>query len=214
DRSLYFAALLNGDKENFFGAAVASSPVDLSLTLRHVAVTSDAATLDLSLQGITLQAHRVLVQVNGTSLGEVISGGQQNQSGPFSVPANLLREGATTVRLMSENGAADVSLVDTIRLSYAHSFTADDDALKFTAQGREAVTISGFTNKAIRVFDITDAENPQELSGKLVEQRDGFGITVAATENGNRALLALTDAQLKHPLAIQADSPSSWRSPA
>jgi hypothetical protein len=215
DRSLYFAALLNGDKENFFGAVVASSPVDLNLTLRHVATTQEAATLDLSLQGVTLQTHRVLVQINGTSLGEVVSGGQQNQSATFAVPANLLREGANTVRLLAENGGADVSLVDALRLSYAHSFNADDDALKFTAQGHEAVTINGFTNRAISVFDVTDADNAQELSGKLIEQKDGsFGITVAATENGTRTLLAVTDGQMKHPQSLQAELPSSWRSPS
>ncbi len=211
DRSIYFAALLNGDKENFFGAAVASQPIDLNLNLRNLAAGADA-TIDLSLQGVTQQPHRVLVQLNGVNLGEALSLGQENKSASFTAPANLLRDGANTLRLVGQNGGADVSLVDTIRVSYAHSFRAADDALRFTVPGREAVTVTGFTARTIRVFDITDSDNPREVAGKVVEQKDGFGITVAANENGNRTLLATTEAQMKRPLSVKADEPSSWRS--
>jgi hypothetical protein len=40
DRTIYFAALRNGDKENFFGAVIAGAPVDQALTLKHLAATS------------------------------------------------------------------------------------------------------------------------------------------------------------------------------
>src|SRR5262249_10281732 len=66
-RSIYFSSLRNGDKENFFGPVISSTPVDQSLNLQHVdKANAGAAQLEVALQGVTLTGHRVEVQVNGT----------------------------------------------------------------------------------------------------------------------------------------------------
>jgi hypothetical protein len=95
-------------------------------------------------------------------------------------------------------------------LSYRHTFDADSDALKFTAQAGEAVTVQGFSSGAIRVFDITDANNVEELTGKIEEAKaGGSAVTVAAQGSGEHLLLALTESQTKLPTRIRAAHPST-----
>ena len=60
----------------------------------------------------------------------------------------------------------DMSLIDSIRFTYWHTYRADDDALRFTAQGGEQVSIDGFSNPSIRVFDITDPNAVVEVLGR------------------------------------------------
>lgn len=68
DNLVYFSALRNGDKENFFGAAVTRTPVDQSMNLKHVdAAASNQAAVEVALQG----AHGVGVTLNGQPLGEL-----------------------------------------------------------------------------------------------------------------------------------------------
>ena len=210
DRTIYFAGLLNGDKENFFGAVTASQPVEQIFTLSHVGQSADLPMLDLTLQGVTVQAHRVLVQVNNVSLGEVVFSNQQLGTAKFNLPPALLKEGANTVRLVAQSGSGDVSLVDTIRLTYPHTLQADNNLLKFTAQGKQGVTVSGFTSKTMQVFDVTDANGVIELSGKIKKQKDGYSITALTKERGTRTLLALTSEQTRKPVQIKANVTSDW----
>jgi hypothetical protein len=210
DRSLYFAALLNGEKENLFGAVITGQPVDQSLNLQHLAPgAQQPATVEIALQGVTRVPHRVLVQLNEVSLGEVLFGDKQNQSAKFFVPHSVLREGANIVRLMSENGAGDVSLVDSIRLSYQHTFVADGDLLKFKATGKTSITVGGFSSNRVRVFDITYPDTIEELIGKIEEGSDGFRVTVAPQAGGERLLLAVAETQARRPIGLSANQPSA-----
>ncbi len=74
DRTIYFAALTNGDTENFFGALVNTTAVDQTLQLPNldVSATSDAL-LEVSLQGVTELPesepdHTVAVSINNNAL--------------------------------------------------------------------------------------------------------------------------------------------------
>ncbi|HSE36231.1 MAG TPA: hypothetical protein VLG74_02945, partial [Blastocatellia bacterium] len=101
-RSIYFAGLRNGDKENFFGPVIARDPVDQTLTLQHVGASSaNGATLEVALQGVTMSGHRVEVQINGARAGEVVFNGQDAGIARLPVNQSLLREGANIVRLLS-----------------------------------------------------------------------------------------------------------------
>jgi hypothetical protein len=212
DRIIYFSGLLNGERENFFGAVIASQPVDLALNLPHLSQASEnPAEIEVSLQGVTHQSHRVLIQLNGDSLDELNFAGQDKGVARFTVPHTLLSEGANTVRLIAQNGSGDVSLVEAIRISYQHTLLADADALTVTATGGQSVHIGGFTSKAIRVFDVTDAQTVEELFGEISEQGDGYGVTVAPQNSGERRLLVIGGAQTRKPEQVSANQPSNWR---
>ena len=211
DRAVYFSSLRNGDKENFFGAVVTRTPVDQPLTLQHLDARAAQAMLEVALQGVTLSPHRVKILLNGSEVGEAAFDGQSAYTAKLPVPQGLLREGENIVKLAAQGAEADTSLVDYIRVTYQHSFTADNNALRFTAASKQQVTIEGFTGNTIRVFDVTNADAVQEIIGVVKPQKNGFAVTVVVPGGDSRTLLAITNDQAQSALSVAPNSPSNWR---
>jgi hypothetical protein len=217
ERSIYFAALRNGDAENWFGALVSEEPADLSFELPNVATLGASAELEVTLQGVTDSSasaldHLVAVQVNGAEVGRLEFDGQALGTQSFPLPAGLLHEGANTVTLVAEGGEQDISLVDVVRLRYAHAYRADADLLRFSAEAGGTITVGGFASKAIRVVDITDPLAAEELRGVVGSDDSLSAITVRLSGAGARTLLAFTDATAASPLFVRANQPSTWYS--
>jgi hypothetical protein len=213
DRTIYFSALRNGEKENFFGAVVAGQAVNQSITVSHIAGSSEPATLEIALQGVTYAPHIVTVQLNGEDVGQFAFEGQAEGVSRLQVAPSLLREGINQVSLVARGGPLDVNLVDYIRLTYQHSFTADQDKLKLTISGGRQVTIGGFTSESIRVFDVTDPLGLQEISGYVQKDETGYGVSLMAAGAGQRTLLALTNDNVNHVARIVRDYSSSLTNP-
>jgi hypothetical protein len=215
DRTVYFAALKNGERENFFGSVIAGTPVDQTVTLRNVDQTAKgSATLDVSLQGVTILSHQVQVYFNGTLAGTMQFGGQNAASAHFALAPAQLREGDNQVRLVALDGPTDISLVDTIRVGYWHTLTADSDALRLTAAAGQGLTINGFMNAAIRVFDVTSPTAVQEIAGAVAKGAGGYGVTFNVMNAGQRDLLVITNEKMSKPSAIRQTRASQWRTTA
>jgi hypothetical protein len=211
DRTVYFSSLRNGDKENFFGAVIARNPVDQSLSIRNIdRAAGKQATLEIALQGVTDVPHRVKVSLNGADVGEITFDGQSQGMARVAVPQSSLKDGDNQVRFISMFGDRDISLVDYVRLSYWHSYTADDDALRLTAAAKQRVTVDGFSGGAVRVMDVTDPNDVQEVAG-TVQQKGRFAITFTAPGKKQRTLLAFASGRVGKPAAIEADRFSNWR---
>ena len=215
ERSIYFTGLLNGEEENFFGRVVASQPVDQSLPLQHLDTSSSAAVVEVALQGVTdVEAspdHQVSVALNGSIVGRMIFDSREHKVERFLVHATQLREGENTVTLTGQGGS-DVTLVDYVRISYNHTYAVDNNELKLTASmaNGPSQTIEGFSTPLIRVIDVTDPSDVQEIAGRI-EARKGRGFAVTVDVAGDdRSLIAFTDGQIKRP-AITANIPSNWR---
>ncbi len=218
DRTIYFAALKNGDDENFFGAVVTGSTLERRLTLNKLAQSArESATIEVSLQGVTNLAHQVSIGLNGSSIGQLFFNGQSKGQQKIEVPQALLREGENLVTLQSVNGLSDISLVDFIRITYQHSYRAENDSLSFTAKNGETATINGFSTKDIRIFDVTDERDVQEIGVTVEQTKDGYSATVTAPAasvspgSGERKLLALTAETALPASNIKPNAPSSLR---
>ncbi len=187
DRNLYFAALNNGDADNFFGPAVTSTPADQVLTLRNLAPGD--GVLDISMVGFSSlpgdSDHRVAVTVNGQSQGEIVFDGTDTKQQSFRLPAALLREGDNTVTLTAMNGADDDSLVQYVRITYPRSFVAYQNGLQFTASGGQQVRLTGFTNDRVHVVDVTDASAVQELAVSVSSSGGQYDATVTVARHGD-----------------------------
>jgi peptidase C25-like protein/beta-propeller uncharacterized protein DUF5122/uncharacterized protein DUF1573 len=219
-RSIYFSGLLNGEAENFFGSVITSRSVEQPITLSQVEQNAPGgAELEIALQGVTdllgNADHIVSVALNGVIIGRVVFDGRAHKVERFSIYQTNLREGDNQITLMSEGGASDIALVDYIRVSYWHRYTADKDGLRLTANSNNGATqtIDGFTSPLVRVFDITDAAGVSEIAGLIGEQKGaGYAVTVAVT-GPNRTLLAVSEAQIKRPAAITLNQISNLRNP-
>ena len=207
DRTVYFAALLNGEnQDNFFGALVTNEPVDQELNAAHSLASSLPVTLDVTLQGVTdAQDHSVSVAFNGAFLGNLTFSNQANFTSTFPVDPSLVQDGANTVTLAALNGDNDVSLVQTIVLHYAHSFAADNDWLRMQAAAGSQVHASGFSNAQVRVFDITDPLAIVQLPATVQPGTSGFNIdfgVVGLASGQLRTLVAVAGDQIASPSAL------------
>src|SRR5207244_4262978 len=144
-------------------------PVDETLTLAGLdPAAPGSAQLEVALQGInedpsTKPNHRVGVVVNGVEVGEIAFNGQSRGLGTFSVAQSQLVAGTNTVTLVVRGGELDFSAVDSVHLTYWHTYTAESDALRFTATAGQPVTVDGFSRDDIRLVDVTDPSAPREL---------------------------------------------------
>ncbi|MEK6283394.1 MAG: C25 family cysteine peptidase [Acidobacteriota bacterium] len=204
ERLIYFSGLLNGDTENFFGRVINTAPVSQTISIRHLdADDTTGPQLEVALQGVTLQEHAVTVLVNGTEVGTMNFSGFSNTVTQFPVSAGVLRDGDNTVTLQRTNG---ISLVDYLRLTYPHTYEAENNQLQFTVRGRARV--SGFTVPRIFLVDITDPNAVRVFNPKVEKVPGGYAFSVNTLET--RTFLALTDQGARQPFAIRRNEPSNW----
>jgi hypothetical protein len=216
ERMIYFSSLRNGDTENFFGQIVSTTPVTAAVPVSHLDAASAGAQLQVVLQGVTSQSHLVHVLFNGTDLGTVNFANLEHPNQTFTVPAAALQEGDNQVELTSLGGAADVSLVDVLRLTYTRTLVADNNALSLSVNSQQTRRITGFTNQNVRVVDVTDANNPVELTPTVKAEDGGYAAYVEvgqATASAPHSLLAFAGTG-GAAASVRANNPSSWWSQA
>lgn len=212
-RTTYFATLLRENIDDFFGPLVSS--VAESETVKIANLAAGEGKLALTLQGVTdSQAHTVTVMVNGATLGEVDFTNQNQGRAEFQIPSGALTNGSNSITLLAQQGENDLSLVDTIDLSFPHTFTAESDILKFTADAGETVSIGGFARPARRLIDITDPFHPHEVSHELASENGGFTLTanIPWTTPGLHTLLALAESQFAVPAGLAPHHPTNLHS--
>lgn len=209
DRTIYFASLLNGDAENFFGAVITNTPTVQNLSLSNIDHTvSGPGTLEVALQGGTAKPHQVKVLFNGIEMGVMNFNGQEHPVQQFQIPRPYLVDGNNSVTLEALGGDSDVSVVDFIRLTYYHTYRAENDSLLFSTEHKTTV-VDGFTNPRIRVFDVTNADAIAQLPAKVSPSGSGYAVKIPGGKGTMRVLLALTDAQMLHPAGIAANESSN-----
>ncbi len=212
DHTVYFAALRNGEQENFFGAVVSSTVIGQGVTIHNLSKSStESAVIEVSIQGVTNSAHQVGVSLNGSYIGQVSFNGQTKGQTKIEVSQTALREGENVIGLQSISGPSDISLVESIRITYQHAYRADDDWLSLTAGPGESVPIGGFTTKDIRVFDVTDEREVSELEATIDQSKDGYTATVSVTGRGERKLLAITGRRAEEASSVRMNTPSGLR---
>ncbi|HET9532863.1 MAG TPA: C25 family cysteine peptidase, partial [Blastocatellia bacterium] len=208
DKTFFFSSLVNGEAENFFGAVVSGSPVLQVLKLRNMAASKSPASIEVALQGVTLAPHQVEVSLNGDVIGVARFFDRERGLLKADIPQSLLREGDNIVALQRQTGNNSVSLVEHIRITYQHSYRADDDFLQLEAKGGQQIRVSGFGSASIRMFDVTDPDDVREISC-LVSKGDGFAASASVPGQGKRVLIALAGSQF--PVAVTPNAPSLWR---
>jgi len=215
DRGVYFPGLLNGEAENIFGAIVSSTAASEVLSVKNVdASASGQGQLLISLVGLSQQAHHVQITLNGNDVGTIDFSNLEQPTQTFNIPPAFVHEGDNTVQLTSVGSGQDFSLVDTVRLTYAHTYTADSDSLQISVSNGGTTRVSGFTSGNIRVVDSTNPDSIQELTPVVTGQPDGSYAAdmqvMGASSNQPHTLLVFADAMAGHPDAVKHNDPSTW----
>lgn len=213
DRAIYVSALINGeDNENWFGAVVnRGNPTVQTLN----AVNADAngrAHLSLKLQGIVTVDHYVRVRFNDVDLGTVEFGGLENKQFDFDLPSSSVVDGENRVYLQAYGAGNDVSLVDSIRLSYHRGYTAANNQIRFKVPANQTVRVGGFTDEQISVYEIRNGAAIQQVVGanETIEGTHGFSLSAAAVD---REMIAMTASSVEQA-TVEANRPSAWNNAA
>jgi MYXO-CTERM domain-containing protein len=210
ERTVYVAALHNGEADNFFGSSVTAAPIARTLGVHHL-VGGGQAELRVALQGVSLADHQVSVALNGVPLTSVAFRAQDQGlvAMPLTVGPGGLVEGDNVVTLVSAS-ADDVSLLDSLRLTWDHALHADAGALRFTVAGGQSATVAGFATTAVRAFDVTNPAHPRELAAEVTAHEGEVAATVVASGGGTRVLLLVDPSRIETSLPLVANAPSAW----
>ena len=221
-RTTYFSALTTSQGNNFFGPLVSSTAIDETIQVNHLDTTStQQVRLQLILQGIILAIpHDVTIALNGTTLGDLTFTGQAKGKFTVDVPPGLLQNGANTVTLTAQDGEYDVSLLQSIQITYPHSYAADSNALTFTGRPGDELKLTDFTQATVVVLDITNPDQPVELSGQVTPDaasKTDYAVEVQvpwSTTNPSapalHTLMAVADDRIASAAGIRRNHPSQW----
>jgi len=146
------------------------------------------------------------------SVGTVTFDGQAQSRASLSVSSSQLHAGANLVTLTALGGDLDVSLVATVRVTYWHTYQAEEDVLRGSVPAGQEVTIGGFSTRPIYVVDVTEPDAVRAVPGQVKRQGSSFAVTVAGPGPGTRTLLAFTDRVAATPAKVQVNQPSRWQS--
>ena len=204
-RENYVSSLTNGPATNFLGPSVRSGKLtSLKFTTPNVA-PSAAGALRVSVQGLSLIPHSVKVSLNRRPLGRLLFKNDDVGTATYKTPAAVLKDAGNTVGLAATGGDLDFGFVESVQLSYPHSFVADADSLSFPVRAGRRVSVGGFSRPP-RVFDITHPERPRELIPSVKKGDDEFTLGVRVPAGASR-LLALTEAKFLSA-SLQRNTPS------
>jgi uncharacterized repeat protein (TIGR01451 family) len=183
------------------------------------ATGAGTATISAYLQGASDLApgndHHARLRVNGQEVASASWDGMTPTVIAATFDASLLKTdgSSNTVEVQGELDAGvpySVFWVDRFDVDYPRLYRATDNALRVRGAGNAVVTVSGYTDPAIAVVDVTDPPNPRWLTAT----------TVTTTTAGGRAVsfapaTPTTDylvAVAKAPSLVQGYAPTTLKS--
>jgi hypothetical protein len=227
ERLVYFSSLINGDAENYFGAVISSPAlgdtsdhhVDQSLTTLNPDLSGNGTVhLEIALQGVNFTNHVINVQLNGASVGTINFSGVEHRVQPFDVSVSQLRSGVcdsqntncNLVRLIPSPNTG-LSIVDYVRLTYPHSFSADSGSLRFTLGPTDSATVDGFNTSSIRLIDYTDPFAVRVTRPRTESNGSGFSFDIPAATGPSRvrSLLAIPESDADQSAVLSLNQPSN-----
>jgi hypothetical protein len=198
---------------NFFGSTISTNAgLTETLSIRNLESSAEGpARLDVSLQGLSLQAHQVNIFVNNTMIGTMNFFGRDRPGQSFNVPVSLLSEGSNAIKFVATLPPSDFNAVDYIRLTYPHSYRAFNDSLRFSLRSTQSLNVDGFSIPNVRLIDISDPRNVKVTRPIVASSGSAYAITVPSgpRAKAGRIMYALPEGQFQTPAAFSLNQPST-----
>jgi hypothetical protein len=187
----------------------------VSFTVRTDGVGAGPAALAVHLLGYSDSPasldHHVIASVNGREIGQ----GHWDGLAPYDLViegrAAVLNDGENTLQVtgvVDEGVPYSAFYVDSLVVTYPHHYRAVDNKLLLRGDGNAVVTVEGFGDPAIRVFDVTDPFKPKLVMATTKDQVGGNHRVSFVPSAPDALYLALTMDALSTPLSVYADAPS------
>lgn len=188
-----------------------------TLNVNDPAPLTSAASLSVNLMAVPTsddsgEEHHIAVSLNGTALGEAKWKGGAAYTYTATFNQALLKPGGNTVDIHAFPDAIagyGITLVDSFDLSYMRSYKAIGDSLRFRADNSSKVTVGGFTNSAISLFDVTDPNKPKSISGGTIGGSTGDYRITFRPQSTDTLYLAVSPAGIYWDFTRQGRVPST-----
>ncbi len=202
----------------FWDYIVADDPVDGSKTFNLQAYgssdTEDAA-LTVYLQGITNTDHHVVVHINGEKIGDSFWYGHSTLSLTIPFSQSNLFEGnneVTVTGLLDTGAPYSIFYIDSFELSYQRLYKATNNKLIARGDGNPVVSIEGFSNPDILVFDISNPDKPKVIKAATVDQSSVSNYRVSFIPDSPYSLyFAVTDNGRETPSSVNVHNKSTLK---
>jgi len=232
---LAFTATVHAEEDRFPATVVATDPASdywywdylaagdpthgrKSFPIQVVDLAPGRATLQVALHGASATGvageHVAIVRVNGQEVGRTAWEGMRAHTAAFAVPAGQLMEGANTVEVEAQTGpgaAYSIVYVDAFDLAYRRSYRARDEALVFTGDGNSVVTVTGFADSRIAVYDVTTPQQAKIVANTLVSREGTSWAVTLVPASPSARYLAVSQSGWRAPKWTRADTPSSLK---
>ncbi|MFN0059433.1 MAG: C25 family cysteine peptidase [Planctomycetota bacterium] len=217
ERSVYFAALLDGEDSNILGPMVTALPLERDLSFPDAIPQGVPPQLEVRLRGLTLGDHEVGVWLGGGPIPSSLVGtltfqGRELGSATFDLDPGLLAIPTLQLRLESMS-FADISLVESLRIRYSQAFVAEANSLSFELDGGTVAVLDGFdVGSPLRAFDVTDPFEAREITirGSTAPASSSSASTLVTPAGAARKILAVTEQGEIEPRRVSAATPSRW----
>ncbi len=111
--------------------------------------------------------------------------------------------------------------MQSIRITYPHTYVADSDELIFSGRAGEELKVTGFSQGKIVVLDITNPDQPVQLTSQVATEvnsnagKFGFAVQVPwstsnSTSSARHILMAVADDQVATAAGLRQNHPSHW----
>ena len=165
----------------FWGYAYGGGSSEYPVYLPSPVPDAPEAELRAMFQGVSSMPqapdHHTRLHVNGTlvSSDDEFWDGVTAHLQEAEFPVQLLHEGENVVRLESPGDtgtSSDVVYHNWIEIDYERFLNAEDDRLMFSLEGKgvKEVKTRGFSDPAIRIYDISNPLQARELQGFTVDE--------------------------------------------
>ncbi len=176
-----------------------------------------AGMLEARLYSANEGNHHVVVRLNGVHVGEGRWEGIRDFDVSLPVDPSWFVEGENTVEIegvLGQGTPFSIFYIDSIDVRYPRHYHAVDDRLQFRSDGNAVVTVSGFSEPDIMVFDITIPNRPRRVEATTVDSKEsGFRVSFRPA-NPDGAYVAQATSVVDAPTSIWTDRRSRLRSPS
>ena len=180
---------------------------------------NDKAFLKIRLQGFSADPeafpdHHVRVLLNDIEIGQTQWDGATPHVAEFSFDQMLLLDGENTVEIIGTLGS-DVNqslfLIDGFELRYQRWYQAVGNQLLVRGGGNATVTVEGFSNDAIQVFDVSNPLWPKLIQATTVDEiGDGWRVSFTPADE-DTPYLVVADSAWLYPSDMSARASSDLK---
>jgi len=166
---------------------------------------------------IDTSSHVVAVSVNGNYIDTVAWTGFDGRDFSLELDHTLLVDGDNLLTIQSvfdPTNPARISFVgiDSFDLSYQRHYHAMNDRLIFTGGTHEVITVGGFIDADIYLFDVTNPRQPVNIKGVTIDTGDDGVYRISFTQPDiNGKYVAATWRAISTMESVVADAPSDLK---